>query len=553
MREFALGLCLASAGGMTAQEPDAPPPGLEQLRLLGEIELSANRLAPSPIGEVVTFAVDPQGRIACLRIGDPCVLVVLDGVTGALLAEIPVAHSGWGSSLAFPDPDHVLVSGGRFEEEPVLFSSVNLTTKEVAQVSNGAAALDSDDWRGATWLGSNRLVTWEPDILRCWTTDGKIAWTLTPSDRLANVDSVCTTTNGRLAILDRQGEEGVQFVFPEGRVGPYFHLKEVWNDEGASPHDVHPAEDGGLWVVDWDEDGKRLVRVDPHCRPLQEWIPRYPDGAHLYGDVAVAPTGDVWVRDDTAFVRLGGNGVVDRVIGESRESASLRDASMVRIGPDGSIYAASERDHSVHVFDGEGHETRVRRPTGFAEDGRTPIGLGELEWVEKRWYPVGKSSMRWEVEEHVVRLVDPALGQIRVHAHTDFAESESMFEGAATSPDGALAVTLFRGFDAGHELLHVVILDPDQEKGRKVTLPERFEWLSSISFDGNRIALANSQVLCLFDRDSRSILKANFPNRLPGCGMSPDFSARVDFARGGTELWIREGDFGTTIRRHALP
>ena len=458
MWNLALCLSLGWAGAMAGQDPEpiARPPGLEQLRLLGEIELNAHRLAPTLIRGVVTFTIDAQGRIAFLRMDEPYTLVVLEGTTGTVLAEIAVTHADYGSSLAFAGSDHVLVSRGTYDEGPVLFSSVNLITKEVAQVSTEAVDLDSEDWKGATWLG-DRLVSWAPNLLRCWTTDGKIAWTLTPTDRLANVDAVCATANGRLAILDRQGETGVQFVFPEGRVGPYFHLKAAWNDEAVSPSDVHPAEDGGLWVVDWSEDGKRFVRVDSDCRPVQELSPRYANGARLYGDAAVAPTGDVWVQDDTAFVRLGGDGVVDHVVGETRESASLRRASMVRVGADGLIYATSERDHSAHVFDGEGKAVRVVRSTAFAEDGRTAIGLGDLEWIEKRWYPVGTTGKRWEVEDHVVRLVDPIAGELRAYRELEWPEAEASFEGATATASGTLAVTLFRSPEVDHYLLHVVL------------------------------------------------------------------------------------------------
>jgi hypothetical protein len=557
MWNWALCLTLGFTGSATAQEesPKAQPPGLEQLRLLGEIELSASPGAHPAIRDVETFAVDSSGRFVLLRPIRPPTLVVLDGDSGQVVSEIVVPIAGMGSRLFLQDAEHVLVSRGNWIQDPILFSSVNLITKEVRDVRTIALRADDETWRGATWLGPDRLVSWAPRLIGCWTDDGRLAWSLKQSDRLANVDAICTTSNGRLAILDRNGEVGVQFIYPEGRIGPYIHLKEAWGREGIVALDILPATDGGLWIVHWADDGSRLARTDANCRLLQEWTPRYPNGARVQGSPAVSPRGEVWIVDSAAFVRLDRDGVVDRVVGETRENAPLREASMVRVGPDGRIYAADERDHAVHVFDDEGRELRVVRPTTYAEDGRTPRTLGEVEWVEKRWYPVGTTGKRWEVEDHIVRLVDPSVGELRAYRDVEWPESEVRFEAETVAPSGALAVALFRGTEVDRYLLHVALLDPDKEEVGKIQLPGKIRWLSSMAFDGKRIAIANSEMLELFDESLNSILRLNFPRSSGAgvCGNAPDTSARVDFARGSSELWLRNGDFGTTIKRYALP
>jgi hypothetical protein len=430
---------------------------------------------------------------------------------------------------------------------------VNWAQGETSEFPTSTPLLAEEVWMGMAGPDSRVLVSWDQLMVRGWTADGRLVWTLTPAERLANVDAVCSTTNGLIAILDRRGEVGIQFVYPEGRVGPYIHLKEKWGRNAIWPLDIHPAENGGLWVVEGAEGGTRLTRTDAGCGILEERTPRYRNGARLTGDVAVDPSGQPWMCDDTAFVRVGPDGWVDRVVGESREKAPLRDASMVRLGPDGRIYAASERDHSVHVFDDSGSELRVERPTAYAEDGETPRGMGELEWVEKRWYPIGETKLRWEVEDHLVRLVDPVFGEIRVYRDSEWPETETSFEGAGTSPEGRLAVTVFRRTNDEHSLLHVVILDPNQEQTRKQKLPGSIPWLSSIAFDGKRIAIANDVFIEAFDCDSRSLLRVSLPGGGFRCGNAPDTDPRLAFAHGGSELWLWEGAIGTKISRYAMP
>lgn len=550
-----LPLWVSSSTAAQDADPNFRPPGLEQLRRLGEIELSANREAPPTIRNIGSFAIDSEGRFVFLRWGDPDALVVLDGTSGEVVSEIAVPDVDVDAHIAVRGADRVFLTreDSSLRTDSIGFTSVNLITQEITDVSTGPGPARDGPWVDMTWLSPERLITSTSTLLRCWTASGHLVWSLMQPDPLANVDAICTTTNGRIAVLDARGEVGVQFIYPEGWIGPYIHLKEAWGRESIYPRHVLPAADGGLWIVDCGDEDFRLVRTDAHCRPLEEWKPRYPNGGRIFGEVGVGPTGDLWMLDDRAFVRVGPGGVIDRVVGENREKAPFRLASMVRVGTDGRIYAAEDRDHSVRVFDDAGREIRVLRPSAYEKDGITPRGLGDLEWVEKRWFPVGATSLHWEVDEDVVKLVDPVRGEMRSYRDAEWPDTETEFGCAATSPDGRLAGTLFRRTKTDYYLLHVFILDPSHEEAERIVLPGKIPHLSSIAFDGKRLALANYEGLEIFDSTARSLLRVSKVDYGRTCGMAPDMNWRVDFARGGSEIWLREGDFGTKITRYAMP
>ena len=529
--------------------PDPAINTFEPLRWLGQFVLDSDR--PTGIWRSSQFTIDPRGRFVILEHSNS--VLVFDGENGTDPWRIELPESVHGRAPALDGRGRVIAKSDRWFPPDSGSPSfvVDLSKKEVATFRTSTPMLPGEQWMGAAGPDRDLLVSWNPESLRAWTETGALQWTLTPADRLAHVDAVCATTNGLIAVLDARGEQGIQLVYPEGRVGPYVHLEEAWGRETETLTNILPAEDGGIWVVEVSEHGVRLTRIDLDGRVLEERTPRYRTGARLPGGVAVDRSGQPWMVDEVAFVRVGPEGWIDRVVGEPRDNASLREATKVRVGPDGRIYAVSTRDRSVHVFDDTGRKLRVARPTGYGEDGVTPQGLGELEWVEKGWFPVGETGKRWEVELDRVRLVDPARGEILAYREKDWPENEIQFEGGCTTPGGTLAVAVFRKPELGHALLHVVLLDPDASEPRKIRLPEKVEWLSSMAFDGKRIVIANDDMLEVFDEGLRSIAKVKFPPTWR-CGFGPDTFPRVDFARGGTEIWFREGP-SRIITRYALP
>jgi hypothetical protein len=539
------------------------------LQTLPAIELTSADEVPGTVHDTFRFTLAGESKIVFLRGDDRNEVLVVIDTNGNLLGEIalpdltcgvgpfpPMTYSYW-QDLIWLGDDRVLLWASPFgelrKEWPWFFPPT--PTLWLARLRDGiviplgyapadpmrgvASTRDGGFVIGTNNEGHGQLLSYDA---RC-----RLRWSLKAAHRLANLDDLCVTSNGLIAVLDAAGEPGVQFVYPEGRVGPYVKLARRWKLVGK-PGWILASSDGGLYVWHWFEE-QAIVRCGPNVNLRGRMSPRHPDGQPIEGTWRASPSGRLWCTDGYAFFLVGDNGEIDQIVGEARDCKNLRRANLVRIGPDDRIYAVSARDKSLHVFDDSGGSVRVVR-SDAPDDPELPYFKSlSHEFAGEESWPQPRSGHRWLRVDGEIRIVDLA-GQTlrRFTAESVGTSTEGYLYLENVTPDGGVCLGLRTSSDVA-----VILLDADGSIATQWVLPDGLRPMS-ISSDGRRCAVAFVDQVVVFDRVGEPAFRMRVEPAYSGmCGLMPDTTWKVHLARDGTELWLRRGVAATRIERYRMP
>lgn len=349
------------------------PGELETLELetLGVITLRAGGF--EPFGPISTFSIDPGGDIGFVRHdeerGDR--LVIVDG-------EGTVVHD---VALGLGDLGHRAIAIGSTNETWIVMTRGDHTARASAwrvTPETGEARKIEGFWPGrvgcAAAMPDGGLVIIDGSNRRlvCYSALGESLW----SHGQTFPKDIAVCGDGRvLCMADHRGHVEVY-----GADGTHLETIDIAARVGGRTSytvGVSADRNGGLVVHDFNGHPP-VYRFAPDGEVSASFTPKYADGREfrLYGGVQVDPAGGLWTSDGHALLRLGADGVVERVIGDKPGEAGLTKINMMAVGPNGDIFAESERDAGVFRFDRNGALLGVMRPnpTDFEVD----IGGGSI-------------------------------------------------------------------------------------------------------------------------------------------------------------------------------
>jgi hypothetical protein len=225
----------------------------------------------------------------------------------------------------------------------------------------GWASTMAVDASGAVWVGR------EQDIVRIEGGDGdtttEISW------------------REALGLGDADGPaEGFITRIAAGRDGSVWALAEVW-------------EPGPDWPAEWGENRELLIKMDDEAMSAVP-LPEIPDEAWI-DDMAVAPTGDLWLALDGKLVQFDGTGWNEFSI---QNQPPIGYVGSMAVGPAGDLWLAGDGGitrfgaDGWHVFEGE----YLRNLAGEEGDVWVASG-GEHVWAGIGYRVLQYRTRGWEV------------------------------------------------------------------------------------------------------------------------------------------------------------
>lgn len=383
---------------------------------------------------------------------------------------------------------------------------------------------------------------------------------------LLSPQGVAVLADGRIAVCETIRNR-VTLFSARGELLDVIDLAAALGQDPRQPSGIAAGPDGSLLVVDAQNAKAPLWHLRADGTLLGSSPPRFEDGRasdRLPSRCRFGPDGRLWTRDETSFLRLAPDGLVDRVLGEGASPDSLDVPGEVLIDHLGRICVQDRADGSVHVFDATGRRLCVCRfgPEDFG--GRTAVSRlaagpeGELYVLTRGGWaafdrlgerigtvpmPIrglridASSGRRW-----LTRRDDPGddlvlqdQGGVVLREIRRWPDGTWLDGQHAVAPDGRLCVV---GKD------RLAIYSPSGELAGSFELEAEVDGVE-VAFAGERIvASANGRAWLLRTRDG-SVRRFDVPIETKAAwtvGLSPD----------GAELWcVAAAD--RELHRYALP
>lgn len=369
---------------------EASPDKLESLALkhLGTVELMLRTAERPEIRDIEYFDIDDRGRIGFLRAeeaGEAPTFVLVDG-DGGILHKVSL-RAAFGEN--FNLPKSVWLSGERWlilaqtwtkradgEDGESLTRAwwLDLSNEKLTPIEpftgQGARRVCSTRDGGFVVTIDPPLGSNQPEVVVAFDREGKERWRALPAPQegaLIATSGVTATTDGRF-VVERGYGRSLTFLDARGAFIKQVNCEQLLGSESSDADSVSADANGGLIIVTRYA-SKRVYRLRGDGGVASSFVVKHPDGrlVDLVGfpdqiGVRVTKDGVLWACDGHTLLRLNPEGVVERVLGESPDSAELRRVAGVFIDQSGNTYVSEERNGVTHVFDPRGEPVRVLRP-----------------------------------------------------------------------------------------------------------------------------------------------------------------------------------------------
>gem|GEM_PF-1501262 len=588
----------AEDGPPTAAEADLGPAVDEvALEFLGEIPLETGGTKPSPIGDIMDFAIDPEGNVGFVRHDtEGRWRFVRVSPTGEILSNFVLAlpvEEGAGA------PHAGCVSSDRW----VLVRSMTETNQSAAwwfEPDSGAldpiegfrcggqieSLVPTED--GGFLIHSKHYPEYTiQDELACYSAEGKRLWSRLEKGfgQGLNIKAATWITGEGVAALTAVSNT-IEFFDTAGA-----HLRSVKVADllGAKPN--YPAGlvadvNGGLILHDFNG-VPPIYRIDREGEVAAKFQPRYQGGGtfRIIGDVKVAPDGTLWTSDRYSLLRLGNDGVVAQALGQQPDDDSLGSILAMAVHPDGQIYAVNTRTAAVHVFSEAGELLRLFKPLptdfptdpglgsitvdgegsvyyhtgsyssqlsqdgymGFLADG-TRLGFKTLglDVVSQTWLFKPGSLERWVLGYQEIWLLDAQGG---VAANIDRRPDNDWLHrvnDGAVAPDGSLAVVSGPDGLGARGPFTLNIYEPNGKPGQSMPLASDYG-LGPLAFDGETVVVSAGGAL-----DLHRLADGSVQRFVPPSESETSEYWFPHFSPDGDELWLLSSR-STKILRFAMP
>lgn len=342
-----------------------------ELRRLGSFVLQ-DMPEEKPVRDIETFALDGAGRLGFVR-GEKShtrTFVLLNN-EGKVRTEIKLpshlerkrAHLVWSEGerwLLAKSDDHSRawwLDVGKGEVKPV----EGFDCPEIESLAN-------DRRGGFVVLGKERRTYDSVDHLIRFDTGGKVLWdkrqhgTYGKPEELFSPQEATVLANGEIAVVSNIANT-VQFFSLDGKYLRTLDLQQAWKREPNYPTGIVPDIEGGYIIRDFHGD-PGFVRMKADGTVRSGLRPRFKNKMALEArqGLHVAADGSLWMSDGHAFMELGEDGLVERVVGAEISQEKLGKIELVAGDRQGRVYALDQRSGAVHVFDANGSKLRVCKP-----------------------------------------------------------------------------------------------------------------------------------------------------------------------------------------------
>lgn len=353
----------------TLQERDQQRAALPEIVLdhLGTIHLTSRMQRPSPIDVPSEYYFDSAGAIAFVRFvrgADPRFVRV--STDGRILSDLPLNLEGL-------DHEHrhwaVPIGSGRWFIIQQKYGDASSTRAWRLDPTSGASErvpnfapgeieqVEPTPEGGFVVRLRHSLTYTRQDGLERYDADGDRLWSRREQGYGQGIDydSVAALTDGRTIALGHPDE--ITVFGNGGEVEQTWSISEIIGAEPNYAADVYADLNGGFIFRDFDG-SPPFYRIDADRKVVAKFAPRYTDGTPIpYGSpIRVAPDGAMWTHDRINLLRLGEDGVVDRVIGRDEDDDTMTACDALCVDGAGRIYAINPRTHAIHTFTTEGEE-----------------------------------------------------------------------------------------------------------------------------------------------------------------------------------------------------
>ncbi len=172
---------------------------------------------------------------------------------------------------------------------------------------------------------------------------------------LFSPESMCVGDTGEVLVLDNIQKQ-VQIFNQDGSFNRCIDLENAWGREPNYPSGIASAPGHDILVFDFNG-VPSMTMMEPSGLPKYSFDARLDKDRPAISNVEpkVDGEGRVWLTDGDTILRLGRDGVVDRILGEVADNDTLGEIGAIAIDRHGNIAAQSRKTKVVHLFDRDGN------------------------------------------------------------------------------------------------------------------------------------------------------------------------------------------------------
>jgi len=539
------------------------------------------------------FDFDSDGNIGFVRheSGSEGTFLLVDTV-GKVLATIPLAiepekDSNW-DGVAFVGENRFIATlsgfGNEAEAKAWKIDTKKKSLTRLTEFNSPAVECIAGCADGCfVVLACERSKYTMTDSVSKHDSDGRRLWTIPESyedfpKALFSPESLCVSDTGEVLVLDNI-EKKVQVFQADGTFSRVIDLEEQWGREPNYPTEIASAPDHGLLVHDF-QGSPSMVMMRSSGAPKLSFDTRFVKkgpGVVPHSEPKIDAEGRVWISDGDTILRLGTDGIVDRILGEVADRETMGEIASVAIDREGNIAALSRRTGVVHQFDRNGEFQRTylgeaASDSGYASD---PVHFGangdiyvkakgdfdvptvirfssdgikreEFQLAFRQVQPLGNTGHLLFEDLSSVGIIKPSgelvrkidrqpdgnwledVKGIRVGRNGEFAVLTIHFNSIPNLPD---SINLFSALG-----------DPI----RTLAIPN-LQRFAGFDFDGETIVVCSPEAIVLYDSQGKAKVSLDYP------GKKKEGSWQVTLTKAGRELVIVDRNAPHSIFRIELP
>ncbi len=411
--------------------------------------------------------------------------------------------------------------------------------------------------------------------------NGRRLWTIPESyedfpKALFSPESLCVSDTGEVLVLDNI-EKKVQVFHADGTYSRVIDLEEQWGREPNYPTEIASAPDHGLLVYDF-QGSPSMVMMRASGAPKFSFDARLAKNSPPlvpHSEPKMDAEGRVWMSDGDTILRLGTDGIVDRVLGEVADSETMGEIASVAIDREGNIAATSRRTRVVHQFDRNGvfQRTYMDEPArGFSSD---PVHFGangdiyikaneeyeaskvirvssdgvqreELQFAYGRVQPLGITGSFLSEDRSSVSMIKQSGELVRkIERQPDGNWLEDV-DGIKVARNGEFAV-LTTHFNSVPKLPNSInLFSATGDPIRTLAFPN-LQRFAGFDFDGETIVVCSPKAIVVYDSQGKAKVSLDYP------GKKKEGSWQVTLTKAGRELVLVDGNAPHSIFRVELP
>jgi hypothetical protein len=403
------------------------------------------------------------------------------------------------------------------------------------------------------------------------------------ASKLDSPTDVAVTTSGDVLVTDA-GQGAVVVFDSKGSLQTTIDLADAWSRPTNYLSAIAADVDGGF-IVEHLGAAIPFVRMHADGSVRGGLQPRYEAGqptGRLFR-VRGGRDGAVWASHGDLLLRLGGEGVVERVVSDEADPDVLDSVAALALDSEDRIYAANGRSGAVHVFGADGTLLHVCHPdrgdvsgvlnhpditvtrdgrvfmrvhggpdtSAFLEFSSEGERVARHDWpdLSRLWNPA--TGGFWALHPHDVAVVDEQGRTTRTVARRADRHWLDKVLGAVVAPDGSIAVAA-ESPDSQHPFggneWNINLYSSAGAPIGMIRLPGHSLGSEAFAYDGRSIAVWHDSGVRVLDLNGK--LVARFKPRPDADYKWPLWPLLL--AAGGRELWVFDGA-RLTLHRFEMP